>query len=614
MAEKPEFGRSLTALDADQPSADGLDLGRNNLLGQSSPHLSKHVGNPVHWQPWSQEALAAAREARKPILLSIGFAACHWCAVMAREAFADAETAKSINDAFVPILVDRDERPDIDYLYQYAAGILGQRGGWPLNLIMAPDGHPFWAGTYFPAEPSIGLPAFRDVLRSVSKAFGQDETCVRNFEVLTPGPERLASPGGTARLGQQVVDNARASLLELVDWRHGGIGSAPKFPEVPALGLLWQGWRHGAEKMRDAVLLTLNRICQGGIYDHLGGGFARYSIDDRWLVPHFEKLISDNALLIELLTEVWLDENSPLYAQRVAETVGWLEREMLLPNGGFAQSLSAEAGGEDGSFYVWEPHEIKGVLGRRAQGFNEAYGIIQTGNWRGKSVPNRLHCSDLGFPPDDAALEGDRRRLLTARNTREPPERDDRILADASGMLISALAGAGKAFDRSDWIELARSAFSHVSRTMSLGDGRLAHFWHDGTCAEAGYLDDYAQMARAALALHTVTGSSEYLDWAMRWVDHAQYRFWDMQGGGYFMSSDDGERLISPIKCARDAFIPSGNAAMIHVLAQLHDLTGEAAYQDMAHATASCFLSEIPKGAYGMESLLSAVEVLAARA
>ncbi|MEK9723471.1 MAG: thioredoxin domain-containing protein, partial [Rhodospirillaceae bacterium] len=403
-----------------------------------------HKDNPVHWWPWGEEALAAARDQDKPILLSVGYAACHWCHVMAHESFEDDATADAMNALFVNIKVDREERPDVDSVYQTALAMMGEHGGWPLTMFLTPDGEPYWGGTYFPPTSRYGRPGFRDVLSSVANAYaGQQERLQTNIAQLRQGLERMARPEGGGTLTAGTLDSVATALLRAVDPMTGGTMGAPKFPQPALFQYLWRAFgRSDSPLFRDAVTLTLDNICQGGIYDHLGGGFARYSTDDMWLAPHFEKMLYDNALLIDLLTEVWRTTASPLYEVRVRETVAWAMREMTAEAGGavaFASAYDADSEGEEGKFYVWEAAEIDAALGADAEAFKKTYDVTVLGNWEGRNILNRSAGLQLGDAATEAALAQSREKLLSIREKRVWPGRDDKVLADWNGLMIAAL-------------------------------------------------------------------------------------------------------------------------------------------------------------------------------
>jgi uncharacterized protein len=584
----------------------------NALGGETSPYLLQHKDNPVHWQPWSNAALAAARALDKPILLSVGYAACHWCHVMAHESFERREIADLMNAHFVNIKVDREERPDLDIIYQHALQAMGEQGGWPLTMFLTPTGEPFWGGTYFPPEPRYGRPSFRQVLTAIARAYGEDRTNVaRNVAALKQALERLSAPQAGDDLTMAVTDQAAKALLGAIDSVRGGFGAAPKFPQVPALETLWRGWRRIRDRgMCDAVILTLNHICQGGIYDHLGGGFARYSTDARWLAPHFEKMLYDNALLIDLLTAVWQETQSPLYAERIAETVGWLAREMRQPDGGFASSLDADSEHEEGRFYVWREDEIDAVLGSRAVRFKEIYDVAPGGNWEGKTILNRLHHLERRDEATELALAQDRDALFRARAPRIRPGLDDKVLADWNGLMIAALATASRVFARGDWLELARGAYAFVRRDMSTAEHRLWHSWRMGQTRNLALIDDYANMARAALALYEAEGDGADLAQAEAWVTVALKYYWDADTGGFFFTAADAEALIARTKQAHDAPNPSGNSVMAAVLARLYFLTGKPDYRKHAEQLIRCFAGEARRSVFGYGALFNANELL----
>ena len=595
----------------------------NLLAEETSPYLLQHKDNPVHWRAWNAETLALAQRENKPILLSIGYAACHWCHVMAHESFENEAIARVMNSLFINIKVDREERPDLDAIYQSALALMGTQGGWPLTMFLTPEREPFWGGTYFPATPNFGRPAFPDLLKTISETFhNQNEMVLKNVAAIREALTRLGRPAGGGGLTVELLDQAAGAAGRLVDPLHGGTSGAPKFPQPCFFRFLWRAYRRtGSTLFREAVTVTLDTMCQGGIYDHLGGGFSRYSTDERWLVPHFEKMLYDNALLVELLTEAWLDTHSPLYAVRVRETLDWALGEMRVVNdaadraGGdapvfaFASAFDADSEGVEGKYYVWTGDEIDAVLGDDSAPFKGAYDVTPGGNWEGRTILNRSAARRLGDAPLEEMLARCRARLLAARAARVPPQRDDKVLTDWNGLMIAALATAGAAFDEPAWLAAAEAAFSFVLANIT-EDGRLRHSWCAGRAAHPAVLDDYANMARAALALFEVTGDRAYLDQAEAWVAVADARYWDGDGGGYFLTADDTGDVITRTKTASDNAMPSGNGVMVEVLARLFYLTGKSAYRERAGELIAVFAGETPETLLHMPTLLDGYELL----
>ncbi|MGH7088059.1 MAG: thioredoxin domain-containing protein, partial [Stellaceae bacterium] len=517
-----------------------------------------------------------------------------------------------MNELFVSIKVDREERPDVDTIYQTALQLLGEQGGWPLTIFLTPKGEPFWGGTYFPPEQRWGRPGFPDVLRAIAQAYrDKRQQIAQNVAAINKTLARLGTSEAGAGVPLALVDQAALRLVQEVDRSEGGIGTAPKFPQVPVFTLLWRSARRlKNEALASAVTVTLDHIAQGGIYDHLGGGFARYSVDAHWLVPHFEKMTYDNALLVELMTSAWQATRSPLYAARVAETIEWAEREMRLPDGGFASSLDADSEHEEGKFYVWTEREIDKHLGARAAHFKEIYDATAAGNWEGKIILNRLHHLALQNEAAETALAADRAVLFHARAERERPGCDDKVLADWNGLMIAALAGAGMAFARPDWIALAEDAFDFIRQALSGPDGRLSHAWREGKRAHQAILDDYANLARAALLLHEATDDGDYLAAARGWVEICDRHYRDARGG-YFFTADDAEALLVRTKQALDQPNPAGNGTMVEVLARLYYLTGEDLYRAGAEEILAAFAGETQRNLFGLSTLLNGAEFLA---
>jgi hypothetical protein len=566
-------------------------MSENALRLENSPYLLQHKDNPVHWRPWGEAALAEARAANKPILLSVGYAACHWCHVMAHESFEDDAIAELMNKHFVNIKVDREERPDLDAVYQAALHAMGEHGGWPLTMFLTPAGEPFWGGTYFPPESRWGRPGFPDVLGAMARIWREEpDKIAHNAGALKEALAELARPGGGGggTLSIESLDRAASLALRLVDMAQGGTSGAPKFPQAPLFRFLWRAYlRNRYAPLMGAVTTTLDRIGQGGIYDHLGGGIARYSTDEVWLVPHFEKMLYDNAMFVELLAEAWAETRSPLYAARARETVAWLLADMKTgeKNGAFglASAFDADSEGEEGKFYVWSEAEIDSVLGSDSAFFKKAYDVSAGGNWEGQNILRRDPDAGLLAGADEARLKRAREKLLAIRAKRVPPGRDDKVLADWNGLAVAALATAGATFGEESWIAAAKNVFAFAARELAGPDGRPRHSWRAGKARHPATLDDLAQMARGALALFEATGEGEYLAAAEKYVALADARYGDAEGG-YFLSADDVVDLIQRAKPLFDNATPSGNGAMAEVLARLHHLTGEDAYRTRAEA------------------------------
>ena len=497
-----------------KPPMTAAQTHENRLAGESSPYLLQHKFNPVDWWPWGPQALAQAKRSNKPILLSVGYAACHWCHVMAHESFEDAAVASVMNELFVNIKVDREERPDVDQIYMSALHMLGEQGGWPLTMFLTPAGEPFWGGTYFPKTARYGRPAFVDVLREVARLFREEPSRIdHNRQALMERLSERAHPQDRVVIGRSELDTLAHRIADVIDPVHGGLKGAPKFPQAAMFELLWRaGQRTGETRYFGLVALTLERICNGGIYDHLGGGFSRYSVDERWLVPHFEKMLYDNAQLLELLGLAFARSQQSLFRDRARQTVQWLAREMTTADAAFCASLDADSEGEEGKFYVWSLAEIEQALGPEDTAFFAShYDVTAEGNFEGHNILNRLRDLQPREPAAEARLTELRAKLLTIRDRRVRPGLDDKILADWNGLMIAALVNAGILFDEPSWIAMAARAFAFIAEKMSRGD-RLGHSWRDGKLIFPGLASDFASMIRAALALHEATADRAYLD------------------------------------------------------------------------------------------------------
>ncbi|MEO0391708.1 MAG: thioredoxin domain-containing protein [Pseudomonadota bacterium] len=598
------------------------DAPKNCLPLETSPYLQQHADNPVHWWRWSDEAFAAAKAENKPVLLSVGYAACHWCHVMAHESFENDDIAALMNERFINIKVDREERPDLDHIYQAALAAMGQQGGWPLTMFLTPDRQPFWGGTYFPPEERFGRPGFNTVLTQVSDIYHAEPDKVEtNVTALTEALEQQAfSLSGDAAIEPVVVDRMAERIAQDVDPVNGGIGGAPKFPHFSILELLWRAWlRTGDKTYYQAVTLTLDGLCEGGIYDHLGGGFARYATDDEWLVPHFEKMLYDNAQAIEVLTQVYLGSAKPLYKQRLFETVDWVLREMTVEFSGgdgggmaFAGTLDADSEGEEGKFYVWTEHEVDALLNDKAPVFKAAYDVTGLGNWDGVNILNRRQGVAMLDADVEATLAECRDILFRARADRVAPDRDDKVLADWNGMMIAALARAGFVFERPDWVEAARRAYDFVVAQVQR-DGVMRHSWcanKDGEGVTRGYatLDDFAQMARAAIILYQVQGDTALLQQAQRWVDHLDRHFWDNDNNGYYMVADQAADLFVRPRHAADQATPAGNGVMVRVLAMLFFITGEQSYLERFEACVTAFSGELQRNFFPLATFINSID------
>ena len=597
-------------MSAETPPHSAIPPRENRLARETSPYLLQHKHNPVDWWPWGPDALAEAKRTNRPILLSIGYAACHWCHVMAHESFEDHATARVMNELFVNIKVDREERPDIDHIYMSALHHLGEHGGWPLTMFLTPAGEPVWGGTYFPKTSRYGRPSFVDVLREVSRIFREERASVdSNSQALMVKLAETARPADKVTIGPRELDSAAAAVARAFDPVNGGFRGAPKFPQCPMLEMLWRaGARRRDNRFHDVVELALERMSDGGIYDHLGGGFSRYSVDEKWLVPHFEKMLYDNAQLIELLALASLRTRKPIYATRARETIAWLEREMTTPDGAFAASLDADSEGEEGKFYVWSLAEVEQVLGKPdADLFAHHYDVTAGGNFEGHNILNRLQRE----PTDDDTenrLAAMRAALLPVRHRRVRPGLDDKVLADWNGLMIAGLANAGLMLDAPDWIDMARRAFAFIADAMTRGD-RLGHSWRDGKLLYPGLSSDFTAMIRAALALHEATGERTYLDRAIAWQGALDRHYADAAGGGYFLTADDAEGLVLRPKSTSDDALPNPHGLTAQNLVRLAAYTGDDAWRRKADALFDALLPAAAENLYSHLSLLNALDL-----
>jgi uncharacterized protein YyaL (SSP411 family) len=580
----------------------------NRLGHETSPYLLQHKHNPVDWWPWGPPALAEAKRADKPILLSVGYAACHWCHVMAHESFEHDDTARVMNELFVNIKVDREERPDIDQIYMSALHHLGEQGGWPLTMFLTPDGEPIWGGTYFPPSSRYGRPAFVDVLHEIARLFREEPQKIeQNRAALMERLAGAARKPGTVTIGIAELNNAAQQLGGIIDPVNGGSRGAPKFPQAALFELLWRaGLRTGEPRYFGAVDITLHHICEGGIYDHLGGGFSRYSVDERWLVPHFEKMLYDNAQLLELLAIACLRLGKPLYRLRAQQTVAWLAREMTTGEGAFSASLDADSEGEEGKFYVWSYDAVIKELGvEDGEFFARHYDVTPAGNFEGHNILNRLNPLPRS-DADEARLAALRAKLLGVRDTRVRPGLDDKVLADWNGLMIAALANASQMLAEPSWLAMAERAFAFVARAMTRGD-RLGHSWRQGQLKFPGLASDFAAMIRAALALYEATGRQSYLDQAVTWQRALDRDY--AEAGAYYLTAADAEGLVIRPASTADEATPNHNAVAAQNLIRLALLTGDDEWRAKADRLIAAIAPETAENLYMHMALLNAIDL-----
>jgi len=586
---------------------------QNRLAQETSPYLLQHRDNPVAWWAWGPDALAEAKRGNKPILLSVGYAACHWCHVMAHESFEDDATAGVMNELFVNIKVDREERPDIDQIYMAALHHLGEHGGWPLTMFLTPDGEPIWGGTYFPKTSRYGKPAFVDVLHEIARLFREEPQKIENNRAALmsrlAAAAAAARPAATVTIGPAELDNAARQLGGMIDPVNGGTRGAPKFPQAALFELLWRaGLRTGEARYFAAVDITLEHICEGGIYDHLGGGFSRYSVDERWLVPHFEKMLYDNAQLLELLAIAHQRGGKALYRQRAHETVEWLRREMTTAEGAFSASLDADSEGEEGKFYVWSYDEMIRQLGiEDGEFFARHYDVTPGGNFEGHNILNRLKPHPRSVQ-DETRLAALRAKLLAVRGARVRPGLDDKVLADWNGLMIAALANASLMFGEPSWRDMAARAFGFVATTMMRGD-RLGHSWRAGQLKFPGLASDFAAMIRAALALHEATGEGDYLEQALAWQRALDRDYANAEAGTYYLTAADAEGLVIRPAAASDEATPNHNAVAAQNLVRLALLAGDDRWRAQADRLIAAIAPLAVENLYMHMALLNAVDL-----
>jgi uncharacterized protein YyaL (SSP411 family) len=590
----------------------------NHLIHETSPYLLQHSHNPVDWYPWGDEAFQKAKTENRPILLSIGYSACHWCHVMERESFEDEKIAALMNDLFVNIKVDREERPDLDEIYMNAVQMLTGRGGWPMTVFLTPEGKPFYGGTYFPPEDRYGVPGFPKILLGVANAYREKPQDVeRSVGQILTGLQRMSlSTESHQPFSPDIIGQSAERLAQAYDADHGGLGKAPKFPNVGVYELFLRHYhRSKGSRFLEMVTHTLTKMAQGGIYDHLGGGFHRYSVDEKWLVPHFEKMLYDNAQLVRIYAQVYCLTGEPLFKQVVDETMTYLMREMLHTEGGFYSTQDADSEGEEGRFFVWTEAEITRILGEESSEiFCRIYDVSEEGNFEEKNILHpilTLEQASKLFRRDLKAIESlvsdAKMKLFQEREKRIKPFRDEKILTSWNGLMLSGLAEAIKISRHPDYLEAANRTVDFIF-TKLFRDGRLLHTHKDGTGKILGYLDDYAFLAAGLLDLFEATVNRTHLDRALKLAETMLDEFWDEAGAGFFYTGRSHERLIAQSKPIFDGSIPSGNAVATQVLLRLYHYTEAESYLKRAERILRAYYDTMESQPFGFAHMLAALD------
>jgi uncharacterized protein len=593
----------------------------NRLQHETSPYLLQHKDNPVDWYPWGSEAFETAKTEDKPILLSVGYSACHWCHVMAHESFEDEATAEIMNTLYINIKVDREERPDVDDIYMQAVQAMTRHGGWPMTVFLTPNGQPFYGGTYYPKEPRPGMPSFTQILRGVHDAYTNrrdevDESAGKLTEILNR--DILGIGGADEQLNPDLLDAAADGLRDNADRRHGGFSPAPKFPQPMTLEFLLRSYqRSGNTDLLNVANLTLTKMACGGMYDQIGGGFARYSVDNLWLVPHFEKMLYDNAQLSRVYLHAWQVTGSEFYKRIATETYDYILREMTAPEGGFYSATDADSEGEEGKFFVWSQAEIEQVLGDDAPIAIEYYGVTQGGNFEGKNilyVPNDdiMIAERLGLSVDDlhAALERIKGKLYTHRSQRIAPGLDDKILASWNGMMLASLAEAARILNRDDYRQAAERCAAYLLTTMTNDDGRLYRTAKGAEAKLNAYLEDYANVIDGLLELYQTTFTERYFTEARRLADIALERFAADDGAGFYDTSDDHEALVVRPRNLQDNAVPSGNTMFARQCVRLSAYTGDHRYEDAARTVLRTLVSAMQQYPLAFAEALNTADML----
>jgi len=590
----------------------------NRLIHETSPYLLQHAHNPVDWYPWSKEAFEKAKKENKPVLLSIGYSACHWCHVMERESFENEKIAALMNELFVNIKVDREERPDLDEIYMNAVQMLTGRGGWPMTMFLTPEGKPFYGGTYFPPEDRQGMPGFPRILQGVAQAYRERPADVEKSvgQILETLHHMAESQPSEKDFAPGIIAESCEKIARAYDSENGGLGQAPKFPNPGVYELFLRYYSEsGDERYLTMVAQTLSKMAQGGIYDHVGGGFHRYSVDAKWLVPHFEKMLYDNAQLLRIYSQAYVITGEPLYKTVVEESAGYLLREMHQPEGGFYSTQDADSEGEEGKFFVWTLAEIDALLGAEdGEVFARMYDVTEEGNFEEKNILHPILTVDQAskfFRKEKSEIEAliarTKEKLFTAREKRIKPFRDEKIIAAWNGLLLSGLAEAIKITGASSCLEASRRTVEFIFGRM-FRDGYLLHVYKDGQAKLRGYLDDYAFVALGLLDLYEVLLDRSLIDRAMELADIMLREFWDERGGGLFYTGKSHEPLISRAKPVFDASIPSGNAIAAQLLLRLYHLVGAEDYHTRAETILRSYYDAMVSQPFGFAHMLCALD------
>ena len=565
-------------------------MSENKLGEESSPYLLQHAKNPVHWYAWNEEALGRAKKENKPIFLSVGYSSCHWCHVMAHESFEDEEIAKIMNENFVNIKVDREERPDLDDIYQKACQMTTGQGGWPLSVFLTPDQRPFYVGTYFPALDSYGRPGFGSLCRQLAQSWKEKPKDIEKAaDSFMQNLGKLQQHQAPSEIDKSILDEAAINLLQIADTTYGGFGQAPKFPNASNLSFMFRYSKlSGISKFQKFALLTLKKMAKGGIFDQIGGGFHRYSTDARWLVPHFEKMLYDNALLPIVYSEAYQITKDPFFGNVVKKTLGYVIREMTSSDGTFFSAQDADTNGEEGQTFVWKKQEIEKILGKDSEIFCIYYDVTDGGNFEGNTIlANNINASSLGFkfgmsePEIQNLISKCSEKLLEIRNKREQPGKDDKIITSWNGLMVSAFLSGYRITDDSKYLDAAKQSIDFFESNFEKNH-ILHRTFKNAEPKLNGYLDDYAYMANASVDMFENTSQPKYLLFATNLANYLITHFWDDSTNGFFFTSDNHEKLIMRPKNNYDLSMPSGNSVAAYVLLKLYHITQNKQFLEIA--------------------------------